>query len=244
MHRFIIEQGLEAGGTTVLKGREAQHALRVLRLKPGARVQLSDGNGSLFFAELTRADDAGVEARLLEACPSGEAPVALTLYQGLPKFDKLELIAQKATELGFSRIVPVRMERSVVKLTEAEGEKKRVRLEKICREASKQCGRARVPEVLAPMPYARALQLLEAEQLALMAWEEAHGQSLGDAYAAHPDAASIGLLIGPEGGISQMEADRALSASALAITLGPRILRTETAAIAAGAVIMQLWGDI
>lgn len=244
MHRFIIETGHVARDTVALSPDEALHAWRVLRLKVGDEVQLSDGHGLLFSAELTRVDQAGVEAVLLESCSDGEPPVQVTLYQGLPKFDKLELIAQKATELGVCRIVPVKMERSVVKLTREEGERKRERIQKICQEASKQCGRACVPEVLAPVSYLEALQMMSRENLGIMAWEEAKGQSLRDLRQWHSGASTIGLLIGPEGGITEMEARQADAAFVKAVTLGPRILRTETAAIATCALIMHLWGDI
>lgn len=244
MHRFIIEPGYAPGDAAALAPHEARHAVRVLRLRPGARVQLSDGRGKLFMAEFQRADSEGVTALLLHECAASEPPVRLTLYQGLPKFDKLELVAQKATELGACRIVPVRMERSVVKLGEAEVEKKRERLQKICQEASKQCGRARPPEVLPPLTMGQALERMTEERLLIMAWEEADGLSLTALREAQPAATEIGLVIGPEGGISGDEAGRMATAGARAVTLGPRILRTETAAIVGCALVMQLWGDL
>ncbi len=240
MHRFIIEPGRVLGDVVLLSAEEARHALRVLRLSPGDAVQLSDGAGALFSGELLE----NGQVRLMEPIVGTEPPVQLTLYQGLPKFEKLELVCQKATELGVSRIVPVKMERCVVKLSGPDGEKRRERLHKICQEASKQCGRAKVPEVLAPVGFRQALALIRQEQLALLAWEEARGLSLGGAHERQPDAGRIGLIIGPEGGVSAAEAEAITREGALSITLGPRILRTETAAIAAGAVIMNLWGDL
>lgn len=244
MHRFIVEAGLRAGCVAALGADDARHALRVLRLRAGDRVQLSDGVGALFEAVLERADDAGVYARVGDRLPSGEPGVRVTIYQGLPKADKLDLIVQKATELGAARVVPVKMERSVVRLDEKDGEKRRQRLSKIAREAAKQCGRACVTEVLAPVGFERALDMLSREDAALMPWENAREDGFKRAWSERPDAASVGILIGPEGGISEAEASRAIKAGAMPVTLGPRILRTETAAIVCCALAMHLWGDI
>jgi len=242
MRRFLIESGAP-GDIVPLPEGEAQHARRVLRLRPGDRVRLMDGRGALYDAELVEVGDR-VTARLGERLDGAAPPVALTLYQGLPKSDKLEFIAQKAAELGACRLVPVRMARSVVKLTEAEGARKRERLEKIAREAMKQCGRAGALEVLAPVALGAALSMFRGEDLMLMPWEEARERRLKDEYAARPDARSVGILIGPEGGIAPEEAALAAEAGARPVTLGPRILRAETAAVAALAVAMSLWGDL
>jgi 16S rRNA (uracil1498-N3)-methyltransferase len=125
MRRFLIGSGAP-GDIVPLPEGEAQHARRVLRLRPGDRVRLMDGRGALYDAELVEVGDR-VTARLGERLDGAAPPVALTLYQGLPKSDKLEFIAQKAAELGACRLVPVRMARSVVKLPEAEGARKRER---------------------------------------------------------------------------------------------------------------------
>lgn len=241
MHRFVVGEPLEIGKIARLGPSEAQHALRVLRLKAGANMQLIAPEGTLFTAELL---DSEGEFRVIEAHKSTEPPIRLTLYQGLPKFEKLELIAQKATEMGVSRIVPVRMSRCVVKLNEKDGEKRRERLSRICKEASKQSGRAVVPEVLAPVDYKQMLNMLKEEALPILCWEEARGKTLAALHTKEPNALEIGIVIGPEGGISEPEAQAALDGGAHSITLGPRILRTETAAIAAGAIAMSLWGDI
>jgi 16S rRNA (uracil1498-N3)-methyltransferase len=242
MHRFLITSGAP-GETVCLSQAEAQHARRVLRLKPGDSVQLIDGGGALFAAELVEVG-VRVAARLIGLLPGARAPVGLTLYQGLPKFDKLEFLVQKAAELGAARIVPVKMSRSVVRLSAAEGAKKRERLDRIAREAMKQCGRADAVEVLEPLGFDEALQMLAREEVMLMPWESARGFHMRDAHAQCPGARSLGILVGPEGGISQAEADAAAAVGALAVTLGPRILRAETAAVAAMAVAMHLWGDL
>jgi 16S rRNA (uracil1498-N3)-methyltransferase len=142
------------------------------------------------------------------------------------------------------RLVPVKMARSVVKLTDEDARRKRDRLDKIAREAMKQCGRLDFLEIAEPVSFRDAVTLFRQEELMLMPWEEARGERLSDAHANYPGARSVGLLIGPEGGISKDEADAATAAGVRAVTLGPRILRTETAAVAAMAVAMSLWGDI
>ena len=245
MHRFMMEPGAGTGELVALNGEESRHALRVLRLSPGDAVEVSDGCGKLFGAVIESVMGGEVSVRLQGEIASKEAPVSLTLYQGLPKFDKLELICQKATELGAARIVPVKTSRAVVKVSAADGEKRRERMQKICAEAAKQCGRAAVPEVLAPVEFGEALRMMGEEQLMLMPWElEAGGRRLGDIHKERGAAARVGIFIGPEGGIDEKEAARAQGTGAIAVGLGPRILRTETAAIASMALVMQLWGDI
>jgi 16S rRNA (uracil1498-N3)-methyltransferase len=242
MHRFLIDSGAELE-TVRLPDAEARHARRVLRLRPGDAVQLISRQGALFEAEMLQVD-AEVFARILRRLPGTRAPVALTLYQGLPKFDKLEFIAQKAAELGAARLVPVRMARSVVKLDAAEMLKKRDRLDKIAREAMKQCGRSDPMEVAPPMGFLDAAEMFSREEIMLMPWEIAGGMRMGEVFGGFAGARSIGILIGPEGGITPAEAQAAVAAGAKVVTLGPRILRAETAAVAAMAVAMHLWGDL
>lgn len=242
VRRFLIESGAP-GETVRLPEAEAAHARRVLRLQPGDRVQLMDGQGALFDAELIEVCE-WVTAQLHARLEGAPAPVALTLYQGLPKFDKLEFIAQKAAELGVQRLVPVKMARSVVKLNDEDGKKKRERLDKIAREAMKQSGRADRLEIAEPVRFSDALLIFSREDAMLMPWEEARGRRIRDEHQLSPDARSVGILIGPEGGITREEAEAAGNAGAKPVTLGPRILRCETAAVASMAIAMHLWGDL
>ena len=242
MHCFYIG-AVEDGGAYLLPD-EARHARKVLRLGPGDEVCAMDGDGRRWRAAIRHAGEDGVRVDLLEALPSGEPPVRLTVYQGIPKADKLDFVAHKLTELGASALVPVKMDRCVVKLDAKDGRKRRERLERIAREAAKQCNRGRAPSVAEPMGWAEALGAMAAHDLLLVPWEEAGGYRLKDAFAARPDAADIGVVIGPEGGMSPQEVDAMLALGARTVTLGPRILRTETAAIAAAALVMQLWGDV
>ena len=160
------------------------------------------------------------------------------------EFNKLEFIAQKAAELGARRLVPVKMRRSVVKLTAEEGRKKQERLDRIAREALKQCGRTDRLEILEPVGFSEAVAMFREEDMMLMPWEEARGRRVRDEHQDNPGAHAVGILIGPEGGITREEAQAAVEAGAKPVTLGPRILRAETAAVAAMAIAMHLWGDL
>ena len=232
------------GEVCPLTAEDARHACSVLRLRLGEAVYCVDPEGRRFEAEIAEISAAGCTVRLLQPLPDNEAPVSITLYQGLPKADKLELIAQKLTELGAAEICPVRMSRCVVKLDVRDAEKKRERLLKIAREAAKQCKRAHAPEIVAAMDWRQALSAMTRHDLLLVPWEEASGLGLRVLHGEMPAVRDIGVVIGPEGGMSADEVRALTDVGARAITLGPRILRTETAAIASCAAIMALWGDL
>lgn len=242
MHRFHIDGTQIVEGRALLSVEEAAHALRVLRLKDGRFIEALDGHDA--WRAVLRVTDDGAYAELLEKKSRTEAPVEVALFMGIPKGEKLELIAQKLTELGATRLVPVRMERCVAKIEPKDAEKKLARLRKIASEAMKQCGRTEEMAIDEPVSVAEAARRLSDYELGLMLWEEARGYRLTDAHAEKPDAQSIAYIVGPEGGISAREADALTAAGARSVTLGPRILRAETAAVAGCAVIMNLWGDL
>ena len=242
MHCFYVE--LPEGGLANLPPDEAKHAARVLRLKPGDAVCAMDGAGGRWDARIAEVSGDAVRVELLDRLPSNEAPVRVTVYQGVPKADKLDFIVQKLTELGVSAVVPVKMARCVVRLDEKDGRKRRERLSRIAAEACKQCRRGNVPEIAEPLSWKQALARMAAHDLVLVPWEEASGRRVKDAFAANPMARDIGIVIGSEGGMSEEEVDALVEAGAATVTLGPRILRTETAAVASAALAMQLWGDI
>lgn len=242
MHRFHIDGTQIMEKRALLSKEEAAHALRVLRLKDGSTIEALDGHDA--WKAVLRVTDDGAYAELLEKMTSTEAPVDVALFMGIPKGEKLELIAQKLTELGATRLVPVRMERCVAKIEPKDAEKKLARLRKIASEAMKQCGRTEEMAIDEPVSVAEAAKRISDYELGLMLWEEARGYRLTDAHAETPDARSIAYIVGPEGGISAREAEAFMGAGAKSVTLGPRILRAETAAVAGCAVIMNLWGDL
>lgn len=245
MHRFFAdERGIE-DSLAYLSEEDAAHATRVLRLTVGDEVELVCASAR-YLARIEVAQG-GVRLRALERLRDTEAATRVTLYQGLPKADKMEWIVQKSTELGAYAIVPVAMERSVVRLEGRDGEKKAERWQKIAREAVKQCARTSVPQVSAPRRLAALEDELRALDVLIVPWEDARDGSIADCLApfAGERALRVGILVGPEGGISAAEAEW-LRERALArlVTLGARILRTETAAIAAQAVVMALRGEM
>ena len=244
MNSFYIEGTGAVGGTANLLPEEARHACQVLRLRPGEAVYAVDAAGKRFAAEIAEISKSECAVLLREALSDNEAPVRVTLYQGLPKADKLDFIVQKATELGAACVCPVKMERCVVKLDGKDGEKRRERLEKIAREAAKQCKRANAPEILPPQTWKQLSNRMRTHDLLLVPWEDAAGYGLRAACREFPDAKDIGVVIGPEGGMSAEEVAALNEIGAKSVTLGPRILRTETAAVAACTMAMLLWGDI
>ena len=240
MHRFFAAG--EENGLVRLAEEDARHARSVLRLRPGDTIELFDADNR-HLAVLTEVGEKCL-CRVTGALPGTEAALRITLFQGLPKADKLELIAQKAVELGADSLVPVAMSRCVVKLNAKDGDKKRERWQKIAREASKQSGRCRVMTVEAPVSFSSMLERFAAFDAVLVPWEDCRGLSLKRFAAAHPDIRTLAVVIGPEGGMSAEEVDRMKERGALPVTLGPRILRTETAGLAAVSALMCLYDEM
>ena len=240
---FVPTEELSRAEVTLV-GEPHHYLTRVLRFGAGARVDLFDGRGLEVAATILRSGSKGVTLELGErrrVQPRLAPPV--TLLQGLPRADRMELVVQKATELGVTRVVPVRAARS------ATGQQARVdRWTKIAQEAARQCGRADSLILSEVVPLAEAIASLKAGSTRLVPWEEAPAaRPIGQALARAGDAAEISgvdVLIGPEGGLTADEVALATKAGFEVVTLGPRILRTETAAIAALAVIQDRVGAL
>lgn len=237
MHRFFADEKGIVDGFAYLEETDARHALKVLRLCAGDILTLISNDG-LYLCEIDAIADGAVRVKVVSPLPSTEPRLKITLYQGLPKADKMDWIVQKATELGVHRIVPVQMARCVVKPDQKDALKKRERWQKIAREAAKQSGRTKMPEIALPLPIHKCVLK---HDLLLVPWEDAQGFSLQKAHAQRPEALSIGVLIGPEGGITQEEI---ASLPFTPLTLGPRILRTETAGLCALSALYALYGDL
>lgn len=243
MRRFYADDRGLTDGCAWLPEEDAHHALRVLRMQPGDPCELF-ADGGRYAALVDDVTDGQVKLRVTQALPTTEARLRITLYQGLPKAEKMELIIQKAVELGAVSIVPVAMERCVTRLDGKDGLKKRERWQKIAREACKQSGRCIMPEVEIPISTKQLLARLAEHQLVLIPWEDAHTLSLTAVHTARPDVTDVAIVIGPEGGMSEHEVQAMTDQDGQAVTLGPRILRTETAGLAAIAALLCLYGDM
>jgi 16S rRNA (uracil1498-N3)-methyltransferase len=241
MHRFFFERNRLIDDAVTLSEEESRHAARVLRLKPGAEIVLLDGFCHVYSARVASVDAPCVTAHITGTLPDNEPGMKITLYQGLPKADKMDWLAQKNTELGVHAIQPVlfsRCDRSIGK--NSEGSVRRCR--RIVREAAKQCGRGLVPTVAFPLPFEEALPMIGSHARAFAAWEGEAQQRIADFY--RVGETDIAVVIGPEGGITPEEARRLASSGAHLVTLGKRILRAETAGIAALASILTLSGEL
>lgn len=237
---------LESLDRPVLTGAEAYHAARVLRLRPGEHVAVSDGSGHTAEAEVAAVGDEEVALRLLAVCrKTAEAPLAVHVFQGMAKGEKMDLVLQKAVELGAAFFRPFAAARSVVRLDGAKAAARQERWERIALEAAKQCRRSLVPQVAPLLPLAEALQALPAAAVLLVLYEQEEACGLKEALRQLAGRVQdVALLIGPEGGLTPQEVALAVARGGRVVRMGPRILRTETAAIAATAVVMYELGDL
>jgi 16S rRNA (uracil1498-N3)-methyltransferase len=239
--RVYVEAALESGGRLVLSGSAAGHLIRVLRLRPGAAVTLFNGLGGEYAASIERVQGSEVSVAVGEHQPlERESPFPLTLAQGVSRGERMDLVVQKATELGVSRLVPVLTERSIVRLDEEQSDRKSSHWRAIAIAACEQCGRNRLPEVALPARLGQFLRDSSADGTKLLLSPEAT-RRIEDV--PRPQRGAT-VLIGPEGGLADEEQQRALAAGFLAVRLGPRVLRTETAAIAAITLLQREFGDL
>lgn len=243
MHRFYADPDRSTENSLWLSAEDARHAVTVLRLKPGQHVEIVHA-GSLWDAEIVSADVREVCVRPVASLPSREPGLSVTLFQGLPKADKMDWIVQKATELGVSRIVPLAMDRCVVRLDPKDASRKLERWRKIAREAGKQSGRCVIPEITEPFTLKQLPSLPRFPEISVVPWEEAGEYGPLSFSRDHASLSSLGILIGPEGGITKEEIDLLREAGIIPLTLGKRILRTETAGLAAAAAFMALYGEM
>ncbi len=226
-------------GRFYISGSDCNHIKNVLRMSYGDEILVSyDSKSNLCVLESFDAD--GVSALITEEnCRSTELPVKITLFQGLPKADKMELIIQKCTELGADEFVPTEMSRCVVRLEEKKKKSKTERWQSIAESAAKQSKRNIIPRVSTPLSYKEALNRISELDIFLVPYENKAGmKATADALSAIKPGMKIGILIGPEGGFDSKEIEMATDAGCKTISLGKRILRTETAAITAVAMCM------
>lgn len=223
------------GGAAELRGDEARHLTRVLRVEPGQRFEISD-NQQAYLAQITEARGERVVFQIIEALPAVLSPVAITLCASLIKFDRFEWIVEKATELGVGRILPVEATRTEKGLFDA-SRKRSERWARIARESSQQARRVRIPEILPAVRFERCLAESAAHRYFL---DESPAPPILRQIPAERSG-SAALLIGPEGGWTDAERQLAVAAAWQPVSLGPLVLRAETAACAALAVMVNAW---
>lgn len=233
MHHFFVTKEQVSDGRIRITGSDVNHIKNVLRMKIGETVTVSDGENRTYECGLSELGPEEAVFRIRSVSEfTSELPVEVVLFQGLPKGDKLEWITEKAVELGVHEIVPVAMHRSVVKLDPAKEEKRIRRYQGIAEAAAKQAGRNRIPKVKPVMTAEEAAEYAKTTDALLVPYEGADDMEktreiIGDL----PKCGRIGIVIGPEGGFEQEEIERFRAAGGRIITLGKRILRTETAGL-------------
>lgn len=243
--RFYVHPDSIQGDRLTFGADEARHIARVLRLRPGALVIVVDGTGREYTAELDRVSPRGVVAVIRARHePVVEPPLAITLAQGVAKGDRMELIIRAATELGVAQVVPLITRRTVVRLVTGGSSRRVIRWQRVATEAAKQCGRAVIPTVEPPLAIADYVGRDSDKRLRICLWERAEQSvwSLLDQQGAAPTR--LTLLIGPEGGFENEEVAMALAHGVIVGRLGPRLLRTETAGLAALAILQHRFGDL
>ncbi len=236
-----------AEDTVTITGPDVNHMKNVLRMKPGEALLVSDGTGNDYQCEIERLEADRAVVRICQAfCSQMELPSRIWLFQGLPKADKLEFIIQKAVELGAEAVVPVATKNAVVRLDEKKAQSKRKRWQSIAESAAKQSKRSRIPSVETVMSLKEAFGFIKEQgfDLCLIPYEQAQGmETMKEALAQVSSGQSIAVFIGPEGGFDESEIKLALEHGVRPVSLGKRILRTETAGLAIlSALMMKLEG--
>jgi 16S rRNA (uracil1498-N3)-methyltransferase len=238
--RVYLDAPLEPGAGVTLTGSAARHLTRVLRLRPGQALTLFNGRGGEYAATLEALHGESVAVAVGEmSAIERESPLTLTLAQGVSRGERMDLIVQKATELGASRIVPLLAERSVVRLSASQAARKLEHWRAVAIAACEQSGRNRLPELSPPLSLSEFVSGAAGTTRLLLS--PTGTMSLDDV---PRPAAGMTVLIGPEGGLTDHEQQAALRAGFVAVRLGPRVLRTETAAIAALALLQREFGDL
>lgn len=240
MYHFFVTPQQISGDKIRIEGGDVNHMKNVLRMKLHEKAEISDGESRTYLCEVEAYEEDVAVLHILEEMEADTEPASkLYLFQGLPKSDKMELIVQKAVELGVYQVIPVAMKRSVVRLDDKKAAKKADRWNSIAESAAKQAGRSRIPEVTMPLSYNEALKMAEELDVTLLPYELAGGMEVTrEVIRQIKSGQSVGIFIGPEGGFEPEEVDAAVSMGAKVITLGRRILRTETAGLATLAVLM------
>ena len=240
MPRFFTETINETKGT--ISGDDAKHIAKVLRMHAGEKLVACDCQGFDYDCVIDSLTDKEVELSVERKYLSETEPsVRVTLYQAMPKSDKMELIIQKAVELGVSAIVPVQTKRCVSRPDAKSMAKKLERYNRIALEAAKQCGRGRIPQVLPMLDFAEAIKAMKEDQRAFLFYENSTSSCRKEL---EQGVNSVSIMVGAEGGFEEEEVQKALDLDIASLSLGKRILRCETAPLAALSIIMYETGNM
>ncbi|RBP45490.1 16S rRNA (uracil(1498)-N(3))-methyltransferase [Garciella nitratireducens] len=249
MHRFFVNprQVDEKNKIIEILGDDVKHISKVLRLKEGQEVEICDGKRMEYYVVITKIKKDKIYTSIKEMHLSHREPnIQVILYQGLPKSTKMDLIIQKCTELGIYSIIPIQTDRTVIKIENSKLEKKKIeRWQRICYEAAKQSKRGKVPHITEIKEWKEIWEHMEENDLNIIAYENEKSKGLKQLLKEiKKPIKKIGILIGPEGGFTDQEIQEAQNKGIISISLGPRILRTETAGFATVTMLMYALGDL
>ncbi|GAV22045.1 16S rRNA (uracil(1498)-N(3))-methyltransferase [Carboxydothermus pertinax] len=243
MPYFFLPPGQIQGDYAYLTGEDARHVTKVLRIKPGEKLTLQDEQDFRYYCQVVAVRKDLVQLKILaKKYVKTVPPVEVTLVQGVAKGEKMDFIIQKATEIGVFRVIPVETQRTVVIFDERKKKERRERWQKIAYEAAKQAGVSRVPKIL-PVIDLKALPEFLGNTLLLVPYEGEEQISLKKVLKETP-VKKVTVVIGPEGGFAPGEIEYLKTLGSKTVSLGPRILRTETAAIATLSLVLYQWGDL
>lgn len=246
MRYFFVEQAVQTGSTCTITGSDARHIRNVLRLKPGNPVFLFDGKGFEYEAKIVRLSTKSVDLSVIKRFPSAtESPVQITVAQAFLKAKKMDGLVRPLTELGITEWIPFISERSVARPDRKRLNIRTDRWRKIAKESLKQCRRARPLEIAETVSFTKVLDLSRSSDVKFIFWE-GESRSLQSALSqlTGQNIEKVFLILGPEGGLSAAEVESARKNGFFSVTLGPRILKSETAAMAAGTLMQYLFGDL
>lgn len=250
MHRFFVDacQIDLIENRIIIKNEDVRHISKVLRLKKDDVIEVCDGSNMEYICKILGINKNNILLLIIDKQESTkEAPMKVVLYQGIPKSNKMDLIIQKTTELGIKEIIPVEMKRTIVQFASNKDKEKKVdRWQKIALEAAKQSKRSIVPVVHLPLSFEEAIEHSKDNQLNIMPYENYYKKGFKSIIKSldKNNINKIGIWIGPEGGLEEKEVETAIENKIYPITLGPRILRTETAGFTTLAIVMYELGDL
>jgi 16S rRNA (uracil1498-N3)-methyltransferase len=244
MARFYVACPQVEDGILKVEGDEVRHIRKVLRLRRGDEIHVFDGSGMEYEGTIAEEGHFSISIRVRNIFPSQtESDLEITLAQSLLKGEKMDYLVQKAIELGIKRIVPFFSSRSIPLLEEAKRLNRHKRWEKIAIGASKQCGRGGLPRIDPPGSFSGMLESAPKESLRLILWEK-EGKRLKEVLGKEEGRKEVFFIVGPEGGLSQEEVEEAEKAQFIPVTLGKRILRSETTSLCLLSILQYEWGDM